>query len=100
VQEEAHRQYRQLVGKDQQGKTSDRRKLIEATVVTSEIVIHLREKRERSDTGKATRKAKKESNLAGAPQNCKKTKRPTSAASSERSRTPPTPTTTPAADEE
>ena len=59
VEEEAHRQYRQLVGKEKKGKTSDRRKLTEATVDTSETVIQLRDERERVDAAKAARKAKK-----------------------------------------
>jgi len=61
VEEEAHRQYRQLVGREKKGKTSDRRKLTEATVVTSETVIQLRDERERIDAAKAARKANKES---------------------------------------
>jgi len=35
VEEEAYRQYRQLVGQEKKAKTSDRRKLTQATVVTS-----------------------------------------------------------------
>ena len=68
VEEEAHRQYRQLRGKERRGKTSDRRKLTDATVVTSEMVIELREQREKSDAVKAARKAKKESSLPKASQ--------------------------------
>ena len=99
VEEEAHRQYRQLVGKERQGKTSDRRKLTEATVVTSEIVIDLREKHERLDAVKAARKTNKESNLSRASQNQKKMKQPTSAPCSKCSPTPPIPTTSPPTNE-
>ena len=59
VEEEAHHQYPQLVGKDKKGKTSDHRKLTEATVVTSETVIPLWDERERVDAARAARKAKK-----------------------------------------
>ena len=59
VEEEAHRQYRQLVAKEKKGKTTDRRKLTAATVVTSEMVIKLREERERVDASKTARKANK-----------------------------------------
>ena len=55
VEEEAHRQYRQLMGKEKKKNTSDRRKLIEATVVTSETVRMLRKERERVDAAKAAR---------------------------------------------
>lgn len=43
VEEEAHRQCRQLMGKKRRGKSSDQGKLTEARVVTSEMVIELRE---------------------------------------------------------
>jgi len=43
VEEEAYHQYRQLIGQEKKAKTSDRRKLTQATVVTSETVIQLRE---------------------------------------------------------
>jgi len=59
LEEESHRQYRELVGKSQRIKTSDRRKLTEATVVTTETVIGLRENRERLDAEKAARAARK-----------------------------------------
>ena len=61
VEEEAHRLYRELVGKVKAGKTSDRRKLTEATVVTSETILQLREDRERVDAAKAARKVNKAS---------------------------------------
>jgi len=53
VEEEAHRQYRQLMAKEKKKNTSDRWKLTEATVVTSEMVRMLRKERERVDAGKA-----------------------------------------------
>lgn len=59
LEEESHRQYRELVGKSQRIKTSDRRKLTEATVVTTETIIGLRENRERLDAEKAARAARK-----------------------------------------
>ncbi|KAG0134532.1 hypothetical protein HOY82DRAFT_602348 [Tuber indicum] len=65
VEEEAHRQYRQLVGEGKRVKTSDRRKLTHATAVTSETVIELREQRERIDAIKAAHKAKKASSQPG-----------------------------------
>lgn len=43
VQEEAYRQYQQLVGQEKKAKTTDRPKLTQATVATSETVIQLRE---------------------------------------------------------
>jgi len=72
VEEEAYRQYRQLVGQERKAKTSDRRKLTQATVVTSETVIQLREQRDRVDAVKAARKAKKESTQPGRPQTAQK----------------------------
>ena len=59
LEEESHQQYRELVGKGQRIKTSDRRKLTEATVVTTETVLSLRENRERLDAEKGARKARK-----------------------------------------
>lgn len=64
VEEEAYRLYRELVGKEKAAKTSDRRKLTEATVVTSETILQLREDRERVDAAKAARKANKASRSA------------------------------------
>lgn len=61
--EEAHRQYRNLVAGDKKIKTSDRRKLTEATVVTTELVLELREKREALDAAKASKKAKQLSKI-------------------------------------
>jgi len=61
--EEAHRQYRNLVAGDKKIKTSDRRKLTEATVVTTELVLELREKRETLDAAKASKKAKQLSKI-------------------------------------
>lgn len=46
LEEEAHKRYRVLVGKEKKGKTSDRRKLTEATVVTSETILMLRDQRQ------------------------------------------------------
>ena len=43
VEEEAHRHYRQLVGNERKAKTSDRQKLTQATVLTSETVLQLQE---------------------------------------------------------
>ena len=57
--EEAHRQYRELVGGKKQIKTNDRRKLTEATVVTAETILELREQRERLDRQKEEQKARK-----------------------------------------
>ena len=59
LEEESHKQYLELVGKSQQVKTSDRRKLTAGTVVTTETVLHLRENRERLDAEKAARQARK-----------------------------------------
>ena len=59
LEEEAHKQYRVLVGKEKKGKTSDRRKLTEATVVTSETILMLRDERDRVDAAKAARQSKK-----------------------------------------
>ncbi|RPB01588.1 hypothetical protein L873DRAFT_634257, partial [Choiromyces venosus 120613-1] len=61
TEEEAYRQYRQLVRQEKKAKTSNCCKLTQATVVTSEIVIHLQEQQERVDAIKAARKVKKES---------------------------------------
>src|SRR5207302_10322093 len=61
VEEEAHKLYRQLVGKEKAVKTSDRRKLTEATVVTSETILQLQENRQRLDTIKEARKESKAS---------------------------------------
>ena len=58
MEEEAHRQYRELMGKEKKKNTSDQRKLTEATVVTSEMVWMLRKERERVDAAKAARIAK------------------------------------------
>ena len=48
-------------------KTSDRRKLTEATVVTTETVIDLHDKRERVDTAKALQKQKKLTKAVNTP---------------------------------
>jgi len=61
--EEAHRQYRNLVAGDKKIKTSDRRKLTKATVVTTELVLELLEKRETLDAAKASKKAKQLSKI-------------------------------------
>jgi len=55
VEEEAYRQYRELIGKEKKKNTSDRLKLTEATVVTSETVRMLRKERERVNAAKAAR---------------------------------------------
>ena len=68
VEEKAHRLYRELVGKEKAAKTSDRRKLTEATVVTSETILQLREDRERVDAAKAARKANKASGITNSRQ--------------------------------
>lgn len=68
VEEEAHRLYRELVWKEKAAKTSDGRKLTEATVVTSETILQLREDRERVDAAKAARKANKASRSANTRQ--------------------------------
>lgn len=57
--EESHKQYRELVGEAKKAKTSDRRRLAEATVITTENVIQLQEERERVDATKAARQARK-----------------------------------------
>jgi len=59
LEEEAHRQYRELVEASKRIKTNVRRKLIEATIVTAHVVFKLREEREKADALKASRKAKK-----------------------------------------
>ena len=59
VEKEAHQQYRELVAGKKRGKTADCRKLTEATVVTSETVLELREKRERIDAAKNEKIARK-----------------------------------------
>ena len=61
VEEEAHRLYRVLIRKKKAAKTSDRRKLTEATVVTSETILQQREQCERVDAAKAAKKANKTS---------------------------------------
>ena len=61
--EETHQQYRNLVAGDKKIKTSDRRKLTEATVVTTELVLELREKRKALDTAKDSEKAKQLSRI-------------------------------------
>jgi len=71
VEEEAHGQYRQLVGTEKQGKTSDGRKLTEATLATWETVIQLWDVSERIDAAKAGRKANKESRSPGGSQTTK-----------------------------
>lgn len=63
VEEEAHRQYRQLMAKEKKKNTSDRRKLTEATVVTSETILMLRKERERVDAAKSTRLANQQARL-------------------------------------
>jgi len=65
VEEEAHRHYRQLVGKERKAKTSDDRKLTQATVVTSETVLQLRDQPERVDAAKAAHKGPKQSGRPG-----------------------------------
>ena len=57
---EAHRQYRELVAGQKRGKVSDCRKLTEAMVVTTEIVIKLWEEREQRDAKQAQKKARKQ----------------------------------------
>lgn len=59
VSEEAYRQYRELVGGQKKKQTADRRKLTQATVVTSATIIELREKRERIDALKTSREARR-----------------------------------------
>lgn len=59
LEEEAHRQYRELVGGKKKIKTNDRRKLTEATVVTAETILELREQRERLDRQMEEQKARK-----------------------------------------
>ena len=59
LEEEAHRQYRELVEASKRIKTNVRRKLIEATIVTAQVVFKLREEREKADALKASRKANK-----------------------------------------
>jgi len=59
VEEEAHPQYRQLIAKENKKNTSDRRKLTEATVVTSETILMLRNEPERVVAAKSTRLANK-----------------------------------------
>jgi len=71
LEEEAHKQYRVLVGKEKKGKTSDCRKLTEATVVTSETILMLREERERVDAAKAAKQAKKSTRSQPASVNTK-----------------------------
>ena len=48
----------------QKKKTADHRKLTQATVVTSAMIIDLREKRERIDSEKASRQARKDGKTA------------------------------------
>ena len=64
VEEEAHRLYLVLMSKEKAAKSSDCRKLTEATVVTSETILQLREQRERVDAAKAGKKANKTSRSA------------------------------------
>ena len=71
LEEEAHKQYRVLVGKEKKGKTSDRRKLTEATVVTSQTILMLREEREWVDAAKAAKQAKKSTRSPPASVNTK-----------------------------
>ena len=59
VSEEVYRQYRELVGGQKKKQTADRRKLTQATVVTSATIIELREKRERIDALKTSREARR-----------------------------------------
>ena len=68
VEEEAHCLYRELVGKEQAAKTTDSRKLTEATVMTSETILQLREDLERVDAAKAARKVNKASRSANSRQ--------------------------------
>ncbi|RPB01511.1 hypothetical protein L873DRAFT_1887983 [Choiromyces venosus 120613-1] len=53
MEEEAYRQYWQLVGQEKKAKTSNCCKLTQTTIVTSETVIQLREQQERVDAIKA-----------------------------------------------
>ncbi|KAG0135438.1 hypothetical protein HOY82DRAFT_536732 [Tuber indicum] len=59
MEEEAHRLYRELMGKEKAARTSDRQKLTEATVVTSETILQLREQCEKVDAAKVAKKANK-----------------------------------------
>ena len=61
VEEEAYRLYRVFMSKEKGAMTSDHRKLTEATVVTSETILQLREQRERVDAAKAAQKTNKTS---------------------------------------
>jgi len=99
VKEEAYRQYRQKIGKERRGKTSYPRKLTDATVVTSEMVIELREQREKSDAVKAARKAKKESALSKTIQMRQNVVNSTARSTLESSPTSPQTTTLPVVDE-
>ncbi|KAG0131842.1 hypothetical protein HOY82DRAFT_607408 [Tuber indicum] len=83
MEEEAHRQYRELIGKEKKKNTSDRRKLTEATVVTSETIRMLRKERERVDATKAARiashrapsgKTASTANAASSPNTCRRDK--------------------------
>lgn len=79
LEEEAHKQYRVLVGKEKKGKTSDRRKLTEATVVTSETILMLRDERDRVDAAKAARQSKKSTRSRPASPNITSLPKPASA---------------------
>jgi len=72
VEEEAYGQYGQLVGQERKAKTSDRRKLTQATVVTSETVIQLRSSEIGLMLSKQPEKQKKESPQPGWPPTPKK----------------------------
>jgi hypothetical protein len=63
LEQESHRQYRELVSGRTRGKVSDRRKLTEATVITTEKVLQLREQRERQEAIKELKRAKKSSKV-------------------------------------
>ena len=89
----------QLVGQEKKAKTTDRRKLTQATVVTSETVIQLREQRERVDAVKAARKVKKESTQPGPPRNAQKRTRLNTPSPPDTSTVPPTPLPLPSFDE-
>lgn len=99
VEEEAYRQYRQMIEKKRCGKTSNRRKLTDATVVTSEMVIEFRELCENSDAVKAARKAKKESPLSKTTEMRQNEVNSTSCSTLESTPTSPPTTTLPVVDE-
>ena len=99
VEEEAYRQYLQLEGQEKKAKTTDRRKLTQATVVTSETVIQLREQGERVDAVKAARKVKKKSTQPGPPRNAQMRTRLTTPLAPDTPTVPLTPLPLPSFDE-